>query len=280
MAANGTLPQMGRRAVLALLVLTLAFAGCGDSGDDGTASPATPAATGSTLATPTTQPTGPRSAARWETVTTFNGTGAFQSPEFTILPGAIQWRVRFTCTAGTLRITSNPPPRRPGPVVDAACPKEDTGYSIVTGPVRMSIEATGQWKAVVDQQVDTPLDEPLLPGMTPDRVIASGSFYKLEVRGEGSAKLYRLTDGRRILRFEGFVTGENTDLFVWLSESRRPENSAEAVRTPYVEIGNLKSTVGTQNYEIPASVPTEKIRSIVIWCQPVAIAYAAAALAA
>jgi hypothetical protein len=173
-----------------------------------------------------------------------------------------------------------PPPRRPGPVVDTPCPKEDIGYSIVTGPVRLSIEAAGQWRAVVDQQIDTPLDEPLLPGMTPDRVVASGSFYKVEVQGEGTAKLYSLADGRRILRFEGFKTGENTDLFVWLSEAARPMNSAEALNTPFVEIANLKSTLGTQNYEIPASLPTEKIRSIVIWCQPVAIAYAAAPLAA
>ena len=99
------------------------------------------------------------------------------------------------------------------------------------------------------------------------------------MRGEGSANLYRLADGRRILRFEGFRTGENTDLFVWLSEAAQPMNSAEAVTTPHVEIANLKSTLGTQNYEIPASVPTEKIRSVVIWCQPVAIAYAVAALA-
>jgi hypothetical protein len=186
--------------------------------------------------------------------------------------------VRFTCAVGTFRVTSTPPPRRPGPVVEATCPKEDTGYSIVTGAVRVGIDATGTWKAVIDQQVDTPLDEPLLAGMTPDRVVSSGSFYKVEVRGEGTAKLYRLADGRRILRFEGFQTGENTDLFVWLSEVAKPASSVEAVGSPHVELGNLKSTLGNQNYEIPASVPTEKIRSIVIWCQPVALAYAAAAL--
>ena len=263
-----------------LLALTVALSGCGDdtgdgdSGDGARAPAATaPAATGDASAPPA-----PRSAARWETVTTFNGTGAFQTPQFDILPNAIQWRVRYTCSTGTLRITSDPPPRRPAPVVDTACPKEETGYSIVTGPVRMSIEASGPWKAVVDQQVDTPLEEPLLPGMTPDRVVASGSFYRVEVRGEGTAKLYRLGDGRRILRFENFQTGENTDLFVWLSEVAKPENSAQADNSPHLELGNLKSTVGTQNYEIPASVPTERIRSIVIWCQPVAIAYAAAAL--
>lgn len=268
---------MGRRTVLALVVLALALAGCG--GDSGDTVSSTPATTAAPVAGPTTTAGGPKSAARWETVTTFNGSGAFQTPEFTILPNAIQWRVRFTCATGTLKINSIPPPRRPAPVVDATCPKEDSGYSIVTGPVSMSIEATGTWKAVVDQQVDTPLEEPLLPGMTPDRVIAQGSFYKVEVRGEGTAKLYRLPDGKRILRFENFETGENTDLFVWLSEAAKPVNSAQAIGTPHVEIANLKSTIGSQNYEIPASIPTEKIKSVVIWCQPVQIAYAAVALA-
>jgi len=271
---------MGRRSVLALLVLTYALAGCGgDGGGDGArvAPPTTPAGDG-TATTGTARSDVPRSAPRWETVSTFNGSGAFQTPEFTILPGAIQWRVRYTCTNGTLRITSTPPPRRPAPVVEAACPKEEAGYSILTGPVRLNVEASGEWKAVVDQQIDTPLDEPLLPGMTPDAVVATGSFYRVEMRGEGTAKLYRLADGRRILRFEGFATSENTDLFVWLSEATRPENSATAVNTPHLEIANLKSTLGNQNYEIPESLPTEKIRSIVIWCQPVAIAYAAAAL--
>ena len=269
---------MGRRTVLTLVLLSLVLAGCG-SGSDGETSSRAPATTAAPTDSPTTTAGGPRSAARWETVTTFNGSGAFQTPEFTILPNAIQWRVRFTCSAGTLRINSIPPPRRPGAVVDAACPKEDIGYSIVTGAVRMQIEATGAWKAIVDQQVDTPLEEPLLAGMTPDRVIAQGSFYKVEVRGEGTAKLYRLPDGKRILRFENFQTGENTDLFVWLSELPKPANSAQAVGSPHVEISNLKSTIGSQNYEIPASIPTEKIKSVVIWCQPVQIAYAAVALA-
>ena len=269
---------MRRWTVLAPVVLSLVLASCG-GGSNGETSAGGPATTAGRTGGPETTAAGPKSAARWETVTTFNGSGAFTTPEFTILPNAIQWRVRFTCSAGTLRIESNPPPRRPGPVVDASCPKEDSGYSIVTGPVRMQIQATGAWKAVVDQQVDTPLDEPLLPGMTPDRIVAQGSFYKVEVSGKGTAKLYRLPDGKRILRFENFATGENTDLFVWLSETPKPTTSEQAITSRHVEITNLKSTIGNQNYEIPASIPTEKIRSIVIWCQPVAIAYAAAALA-
>lgn len=261
-----------------ILLLGLVVAGCG-GGSDVKTTGGTPQTTAAPAGGPaTTAAAGPKSAARWETVTTFNGSGAFQTPEFTILPNALQWRVRVTCATGTIRINSNPPPRRPGPVLDATCAKEETGYSIVTGAVRMQIETAGTWKATVDQQVDTPLDEPLLAGMTPDRVVSQGSFYKVEVRGEGTAKLYRLADGKRVLRFENFQTAENTDLFVWLSEVAKPATSEQAITSPHVELTNLKSTIGNQNYEIPASIPTEKIKSIVIWCQPVQIAYAAVAL--
>ena len=48
--------------------------------------------------------------------------------------------------------------------------------------------------------------------------------------------------------FENFVTGENTDLFVWLSELPKPANSAQAVGSPHVEISNLKSTIGSQTW--------------------------------
>jgi hypothetical protein len=45
-----------------------------------------------------------------------------------------------------------------------------------------------------------------------------------------------------------------------------------------VQIASLKSTLGSQNYVLPASVDEGSIRSIVIWCEPVRIAYAAATL--
>ena len=47
---------------------------------------------------------------------------------------------------------------------------------------------------------------------------------------------------------------------------------------PKVSIGNLKSTLGDQNYEVPSELPTDRIRSIVIWFEPVSVAYIAAPL--
>jgi hypothetical protein len=142
------------------------------------------------------------------------------------------------------------------------------------------VEATGGWKAIVDQQVDTPLEEAPPPGLAGAPVLAEGAFYPVERDGRGTARIARLPDGRRVLRLEGFEVSQNTDLFVWLSEAVRPRTSEAAIGAPRVEVGNLKSTVGSQNYEIPADLPTERIRSIVIWCAPVQVAYTAAALAA
>jgi hypothetical protein len=267
---------------LLALLLTAAGVSCG-SKEEPTAAPATTTAGGGITTT-----TAPRqtSAPRWETVSTFNGNGNFTTPVFEILPDAIQWRARWKCETGHLKVESDPK-RKPtdDPTVDAACAGLDAksdkaiGYGIVEGKVKLIVEATSAWEIIVDQQIDTPLMEPPLPGMDTGKVLGQGEFYNIEMTGKGTAKLYQLPDGTNALRFENFEVSSNTDLFVWLSESPAPKTSKDAVDSPYVVLGNLKSTVGSENYLLPADVPPEKIRSIVIWCVPVRVAYTAAILA-
>jgi hypothetical protein len=267
-------PLRSARLTVALLFLSLAAACGADDGPKATpGSAAVPAAT----APPTTSSGAPKAAARWETVTTLSGTGP-TAPSFTILPEAIQWRARWKCESGSLKVETDPPPRRPGALIETACPLEGQGFSIVTGPIKLAVQASGPWSMVIDQQVDIPLQEPPLPGMASARVLSEGTFYPVEKEGSGRARIYQLGDGTRALRFEDLSVNQNTDLFVWLNEAPTPKTSKDVVSSPHWVLGNLKSTVGSQNYEIPAHVPLERVRSIVIWCQPVAIAYAAAAL--
>ena len=171
----------------------------------------------------------------------------------------------------------DPPPEEAEPLADAKCPDEGEGYSIDTGTQRVDIVAEAPWEIVVEQQVQTPLHEPVLPEMQDPEaeVIAQGEFYGIERDGYGTLLVYRLPDGSRALRFEGFATAPDTELVVWLSEARRPKTSVEALAAPYREIAPLKSTVGDQNYPIPSDLQLDRIRSVVIWC-PVRIAYAAA----
>ena len=268
----------GFRRAAAAVLLALVPA-CGSGGD-----PRSPAGVATTLpplaAGEDPNPaTGVKAAARWETVTTLSGSGPTRTQPFAILAGAIQWRVRYSCTAGSLKVTTDPLPRRPGPMLETTCPSEGEGFSIVTGSVSLDVEAGGPWKLVVDQQLDIPLNEPPLPAMATARVVGQGGFYNIEKEGKGTARLYQLADGTRALRIESLYVNQNTDLFVWLDSAREPKTSKDAVSSEYWVLGNLKSTVGDQNYLIPADIPVDRVSSVVIWCQPVAIAYAAAALA-
>ena len=65
---------------------------------------------------------------------------------------------------------------------------------------------------------------------------------------------------------------------MWLSEAARPRTTKQAVRADHREFAPLKATIGSQNYLLPKDADADSIRSIVIWCEPVRIAYTAAAL--
>jgi hypothetical protein len=158
------------------------------------------------------------------------------------------------------------------------CRKRGEESFIATGKIQLTVDAATRWEADVEQQVDTPLNEPPLPAMKGAEVAASGRFYSIERKSRGEAKLYRLTGGRLALRFENFKTSSNSDLFVWLSEAERPRTTKEVLRAPHREIALLKSTLGNQNYLLPPGVEESAVRSIVIWCEPVLIAYGAASL--
>lgn len=256
------------------MALLLLLAACGSSDD------VTSGGAGTTVAAAATSTTAPveRTAPRWETVITLAGTGATRTDPFEILAGAIQWRARWKCEAGHLKVTTIPPPRRGTALIDGGCPGNEEGYSIVTGPVRLVVAATGPWELIVDQQVDFPLREPPLEGMDTAPVLGEGDFFNVEMEGKGKVRLYKLADGRHALRFEDFQVSNNTDLFLWLSESPNPRTSADAAGTPHVILGNLRSTVGDQNYVLPPDLPPERVKSLVIWCAPIAVAYIAAVL--
>ena len=272
----GEMSRLRYRPTLAgVMALAIFFNACGGGEADSSGSEATIA---SSSTSSSSVPEAPSAAPRWETVADFHGEGVGTTDSFIILPDAIQWRVRWRCQgAGALTITGAPALKKPL-LVERDCPKEGTAYAIQAGPRRLNVDATGPWRMTVDQQVDTPIDEAPLPDMATAKILGSGDFYDIEKKGKGTARLYELHGGSRAIRLEEFEVTQNTDLFVWLSEATSPRTSAEVVAKPYVQIAVLRSTSGSQNYLVPPEIATDKIRSIVIWCEPVHIAYAAAAL--
>lgn len=272
---------MSRRAVTAVaLAGVAAFAGCG--GDDSSGAKARTASDPFTEVSqePSLTRTARRAAPRWERVTTFDGTAAATQP-LTISPRAIQWRARWRCSTGSIALAVEPKPRSAAERSGGRCPGRGEATWVQTGEQRLGVTGGGRWSVVVEQQVDTPLHEPALPALTAagTRVLARGSFYDIERKGRGRVRLYRLADGRGALRLDPFRTSSNTDLYVWLSTATRPRTTKQVVAARRLgRLIALKSTVGEQNYVLARNVDVRRIRSVVIWCVPVQIAYTAASL--
>ncbi len=222
-----------------------------------------------------------RAAPRWEQVKVVTGNSPLDLGVVSISNRAIQWRVKWSCETGRIQIDSTPPPvpNRPDQMlVDSQCPGQGEGFGRQTGDVRVNVQASGPWKATLEQQVDTPLDEPPLPEMASARVLGRGDFYNVDKTGKGTAILYQLPDGRRALRIEpGFEVTNDPDLVVWVTAAVNPKTSKEMADAPHMEIAALKSTRGSQNYVLPDNLPFE-VRSVGLYCVPVPAIYSAAAL--
>lgn len=218
-----------------------------------------------------------RSQPWWQGVTTAEGSGSMSSPGFSIGADAIQWRVESTCQTGRLLA------RVPGvarPVLDVACPASATGYSTRKGSVSLEVTADGPWQIRVDQQVDVPLVEPPLPAMTaPGAVtVATGSVYRVDQVGMGTATVYRLPDASYALRLEDFFVTPNTDLELQLSPLEAPRTTEEVTDARSGTIASLDVTAGAMNFRVPPGLDPTQYKSLVIWCELTRNAYAAVSL--
>ena len=118
-----------------------------------------------------------------------------------------------------------------------------------------------------------PADMPAQP-----EALVMGSFIDIDpIHGaEGSATIYALPDGRRLLRFEDFRSKNGPDLHVYLS-TEAPTSTFAGLGADEVHLGPLKGNVGNQNYEIPGEVDLSQYRSVVIYCVPFRVVFSTAA---
>ena len=111
--------------------------------------------------------------------------------------------------------------------------------------------------------------------------IASGQFRDVDSfhRGQGTATLYRNADGSHLLRFEDFRVTNGPDLRVLLAAAADPQSRQELQDGGYVELAALKGNIGSQNYEIPATVdPAAQGGSVIIYCRPFQVIFSVAPL--
>lgn len=109
--------------------------------------------------------------------------------------------------------------------------------------------------------------------------IAAGSFHSNAHETKGRAAIYRLDDGRRVLRLTQFKTSNGPDVRVYLVAAADVQKEDAAKRAGIVDLGALKGNVGDQNYDVPAGLDLSKYRAVSIWCRRFSVNFGAAPLA-
>ena len=110
-------------------------------------------------------------------------------------------------------------------------------------------------------------------------VEAAGSFVSRSHPTEGSAQVLGDGSGQRFLRLESFRTDNGPDLNVYLSTAP-PDAPAGEFDDDFVDLGDLKGNVGSQNYEIPVGLHLEHYSTVAIWCVRFGVVFGAADLTA
>ena len=126
--------------------------------------------------------------------------------------------------------------------------------------------------AAVDEESAMPAD-----GDIEVITLAEGQFIDRSHPAVGRALV--LNDGteQRFLRFEDFATDNGPDLNVYLTTADADAPAGE-FDDEFIDLGDLKGNIGSQNYEIPPDVDLERFNTVVIWCVRFGVAFGAADL--
>jgi hypothetical protein len=109
--------------------------------------------------------------------------------------------------------------------------------------------------------------------------LSVGPLKGLAKTTSGTAAVYELPNGKKILRLSDLSTENGPDLRVYLvAGSNGADDQAIKEKKAFVDLGKLKGNKGNQNYELPGDVDLSRYRSVSIWCRRFAINFGAATL--
>lgn len=149
------------------------------------------------------------------------------------------------------------------------------------------VVAVGGWYAFrperlfIDQTVNESLPavtEVMADAAADPVVLATGQFHSNAHETKGTAAIYRLPDGSRVLRLTGFETSNGPDVQVYLVAATDVTEDATVKQVGFVNVGALKGNIGDQNYTIPADLDLGKFRSVTIWCRRFGVNFGTAPL--
>jgi hypothetical protein len=145
-----------------------------------------------------------------------------------------------------------------------------------------AVVAFGAWYAfrperlVVNRHVNEAL--PSAQGVSAPQPLVSGQFYSILHPTAGTATIYQLGDGNRVLRFTGFSTSNGPDVHVYLVAADDAKDIATVEHAGFIDLGVIKGNIGDQNYALDSDLDLAKYRAVSIWCKRFSVNFGAAAL--
>jgi Electron transfer DM13 len=151
---------------------------------------------------------------------------------------------------------------------------------VIIGLSVLAAGAIGGWYLFRPERlfIDDRVNEPLPQSSAEPKQLASGSFHSNAHETTGTATIYELESGRRVLRLADFATSNGPDVRVYLVAAGDVNDSDTVKKSGFVELGKLKGNIGAQNYDVPADVDLARFRSVTIWCKRFSVNFGTAPL--
>jgi hypothetical protein len=131
-------------------------------------------------------------------------------------------------------------------------------------------------RLVVNRSVNEAM--PAAQGSSSPQPLVSGQFYSILHPTAGTATIYRMGDGSRVLRFTGFSTSNGPDVHVYMVAADDAKDSASVLRAGFIDLGTIKGNMGDQNYPLNPDVDLSKYRAVSVWCKRFSVNFGAAPL--
>jgi hypothetical protein len=121
----------------------------------------------------------------------------------------------------------------------------------------------------------------VMAGATPNEpaALTSGAFHSVAHETRGTATVFALAGGKRILRLTDFMTSNGPDVQVYLVKAPDATDNDTVKQAGFVHVAALKGNVGDQNYDLPADVDLSQYRAVTIWCRRFGVNFGTAPLA-
>jgi len=111
-------------------------------------------------------------------------------------------------------------------------------------------------RLVVNRRVDEAL--PTTQGSLAVQPLESGRFYSILHPTEGTATIFQMGDGTRVLRLTSFSTSNGPDVHVYMVAADDAKDVATVQQAGFIDLGVLKGNIGDQNYKLGSELDLAK----------------------